>query len=152
MVKFYLAASYARLAEMRERRCELQALGHSVTSSWLDLHQNPLPGPCTTEHINAHPEYWARFAENECADIEDAEALVAFTGGGDRGRRHAAFGFALSLSKTMVVIGPREHIFHTHACVLRLDTWDEFLHCLRDAPDTWWQWSRMPQRIDDSDG
>lgn len=65
-------------------------------------------------------------------DIEDIDAaltLVSFTeaGGGGKGGRHTEYGYAIAQNKRLVIIGPREHIFHTHPGVEIFSQWGDFL-------------------------
>jgi hypothetical protein len=41
-----------------------------------------------------------------------AEMVISFTGGGGKGGRHVEFGLAVAAGKRLVVIGPRENVFH----------------------------------------
>jgi len=51
------------------------------------------------------------------ADLQDlhaADAVISFTsaGGGGKGGRHVEYGLAVGLGKRLVLVGPREHVFH----------------------------------------
>jgi hypothetical protein len=108
--RIYLAASYPRLDEMRGVRDVLTAFGHTVTSRWID--QPPGEGAGVAE-LAADPAAYVKFAHLDIADLEAAETVMSFTGEGGRGGRHVEFGMAVMLGKRLVIVGPREHVFHT---------------------------------------
>lgn len=109
-MRIYLAAAYPRLEEMRGVRDVLVALGHEVTSRWID--QPPGEGAGTAE-LAADPAAYVKYAELDRADLEAAEVVISFTGEGGRGGRHVEYGMAIAYGKRLVVVGPREHVFHT---------------------------------------
>jgi hypothetical protein len=100
-MKIYLAARYGRAAEMCKVRTELQKYGHEITSHWIDgLH-------------NADQD--SRYAQEDFDDVVLCDAVVSFTGdpnGRSRGGRHVEFGVGLALRKRMIIVGPRENVFH----------------------------------------
>jgi len=124
-MRFYLSARYSRGDELREVRERLQSLGHEVASRWLDT---------TWTESDAHgsaaapPEMCEEHAIADLEDVLACDSLVAFTNG-ERGRggRHVEYGAALATGKQIVVIGPREHIFHHHPAVKVFATLDAFL-------------------------
>ena len=61
--------------------------------------------------------------------------LIAFSeepraGGASRGGRHVEFGLALAWGKGVVVVGPRENVFHTLPQVEHFWRWPEALSAL----------------------
>jgi hypothetical protein len=106
----YLAAAYPRLEEMRGIRDVLEAFGHKVMSRWID--QPPGEGAGVTE-LAADPAAYVKYAELDMADLAAAEVVISFTGEGGRGGRHVEFGMAVAMGKRLVLVGPREHVFHT---------------------------------------
>jgi hypothetical protein len=111
----YLAAHYARNAEMRGYRDILEAMGHKVTSRWIDQHQDTglLTEALGEAELNAHPELGTPYALKDMEDIYTADTVMSFTNGRGRGGRHVEFGMAVVLMKRLVIVGPREHVFHT---------------------------------------
>ena len=99
-MKIYLAAQYNRAAEMREVRALLCRRGHEVTSHWIDLDHETEGTP--------------RYAQEDFYDVAAADAVVSFTSanGGGHGGRHVEFGIGLALNKRLIIVGPRENIFH----------------------------------------
>jgi hypothetical protein len=141
MTTYYFAARYSRNAELRGYRDELQdrVPDAKVTSRWIDQHGGTQETSYLPELLNADPEgCWA----NGQADLEDlaaAEVIVSFTGGGGKGGRHVEHGIAIAYADNgpwlapnaaqfrLVVVGPREHIFHCHPATEVHATWGDFL-------------------------
>lgn len=130
-MRIYLAAAFERQAELRRYRVECWAAGFRVTSRWLDV---------VDEHVDPRAA-----AEIDVIDLLAADVLVSFTDGRHgRGGRHAEFGIALGVSVVshapttryrwryrLMLVGPREHVFHSYPGVERFDTWDQALAALR---------------------
>jgi hypothetical protein len=97
-MKIYLAARYSRNSEMRGVRDVLTALGHEVTSRWIDCHTGKYLTSFTPKHLNNDPEYCARLGLHDLEDVDDADAVISFTdtAGGGKGGRHVEFGYALA--------------------------------------------------------
>lgn len=113
-MKIYLAARYSRNPEMRLCRDALAAAGHIVTSRWIDQHEGELEESFTPERLDAEPEFCGRFARVDVDDLVSADIVVSFTGngGGGKGGRHVEFGIAAALGKRLILVGPRENVFH----------------------------------------
>ena len=111
----YLAARYSRNEEMRGVRDVLQALGYEVTSRWIDQHGGNLLESIVAEKLNADPAECSKYAAVDVDDLTRADTVVSFTSadGGGKGGRHIEFGLALGLGKRLVIVGPRENVFHT---------------------------------------
>lgn len=125
-MKFYLAARYSRNAEMRKYRDQLHFLGHIVTSRWIDHHGGDLLESIAQDKLNADPDGGGHYAQVDVADLMAADVVISFTsaGGGGKGGRHIEFGLGLALKKRMIIVGPRENIFHTLPEVTVYPTWD----------------------------
>lgn len=107
-MKIYLASAYSRRDEMREVAKTLMAMGHVITSTWLQTNfretgDGEIPTP---------PDERKTWALKDLQDIRQADCVVSFTGGGRRGGRHVEFGYALGMNKVTFIIGEPEHIFH----------------------------------------
>ena len=75
------------------------------------------------------------YAAVDVADVYAADAIVAFSEpsnmtGSSRGGRHVEFGLALAWKKMIIVVGPRENVFHTLPVVHRVDTVKEAIEVL----------------------
>ena len=127
MRRIYLSSRWGRRAELRAYRDELIAMGHDVTSRWLDA---PPETPQTD---------WSAACEMCLFDICSSDVFVAFTEApitvdtrisGDlmayRGARHAELGYALSCGwMDVLLVGDREHVLHHAAGIQQFDTWAE---------------------------
>lgn len=131
-MKIYLAASFARQAEMREKRAALEKIGHSVTSRWID--ESTVDDGIAAAKNNATNCYHAL---NDIADIRDADCMIAFTESPaskySRGGRHVETGVFIGLMLTeafdrrLFVVGPTENIFHALPQVEHFHFWIEAL-------------------------
>jgi hypothetical protein len=148
MSRIYLAARYSRREELCGYRAELEALGHTVTSRWLNgSHQiSDLGVPLGDDgealfEGDANTERAARlrqhFATEDISDVTNAQIVMSFTevprSGQSRGGRHVEFGVALALDKVLIVVGPRENVFHWLPEVEQHDTWAAALKALQDG-------------------
>ncbi|MFN0195768.1 MAG: hypothetical protein ACKVT0_03430 [Planctomycetaceae bacterium] len=131
-MKIYLSARYPRREEILRYRSQLQEMGHEVTSRWLI--EEPLEGEPDNRR-SAFELHCLRFATQDFSDLVDADGLIAFTDPSpnrfSRGGRHIEFGVALGLVKPIILIGPRENIFHHLPGVAHFVTWE---HCLKNFP------------------
>lgn len=120
-MKVYLSARYGRMHELRTCATDLESRGHEVTAQWLS--------GGTFENTSAN-------AELDLDDVARADMLINFTEDpvehsphpfASRGGRHVELGFALGLAKDIVIVGPRENVFHQLDDVAQFDTWAAFL-------------------------
>jgi hypothetical protein len=135
-MKIYLASRYSRHDEMQGVRDVLEATGHQVTSRWIDCHTDVVgdfTSSFTPEFLNENPEQCAPLGQHDIDDLAAADAVISFTGGGGKGGRHVEFGYGLALGKRMIVVGPRENIFHTLAEVEHYETWPRLVMALSRA-------------------
>src|SRR5689334_6788265 len=116
-MKIYLAARYSRREELCGYRTQLEALGHTVTSRWLNgSHQISDAGKPIGDHGEALVEDGSddraaalrqHFAQEDFDDVRSADTLIAFTevprSGHSRGGRHVEFGAALALDKKIII-------------------------------------------------
>ena len=106
----FLSARYERRNEMEALAAVLQGLGHRVVSRWV------WAAGATMSDGSA--------AEMDIADIRKCDLFIAFTESERyaRGGRHVELGAAIALGKVVVVVGPREHVFHSMPGVLQIGT------------------------------
>jgi hypothetical protein len=131
-MNIYLAARYRRHPEMRDYRDQLEFHGHKVTSRWIDLHDGDLGQSIPPERLNADPVSCRRYAETDLMDLIQSDLVISFTetdasGRAGKGGRHVEFGMALGMRKLLVVIGPRENVFHTLPGVGVYVNWQQFI-------------------------
>lgn len=122
-MKIYLAARYSRNDEMRGVRDVLTAMGHEITSRWIDLHGGKYPTSFTPEILNSDPDYCGALGQHDAEDVAAADTVISFTGEGGKGGRHVEFGIGLALGKRSIIVGPREHIFHALPEVEHFPSW-----------------------------
>lgn len=134
----YLAARYSRHQEMQGVRDVLAALVDiEVTSRWIDCHTDVVgdfTSSFTVEFLNANPEKCAPLGQHDIDDLMAADTVISFTStDGGKGGRHVEFGMGIALGKRSIVIGPREHVFHTLAEVEWFPDWPHFVRALSHA-------------------
>ena len=114
-LKLYLAASWTRRSELKIYCRTLEDRGYEVTSRWL------------WENTTQRGEGAGNALKDE-EDVKRCDVLVAFTDEVPLGRggRHVEFGMARALDKELVVVGPKEHIFHYLPGVLVYSGWETF--------------------------
>lgn len=127
-MNIYIAARFSRRAEAHLLGKKLQALGHVIVSRWTR------PGDdhvlATGMSAQAGDKERERFALEDLADVESSHMCVSLMEAprsNGRGGRHVEFGYALGLGKMLIVIGPRETVFHHLPCVLHFDDEASFL-------------------------
>jgi len=123
----YLASRYSRRLELCGYRDQLQRMGHTVTSRWLNgshqISRDGVPinddGEALIESTRLTPEAAAlreQFALDDLEDIERADVLIAFSelprSTASRGGRHVEFGYALAINRIIWVVGTPENLFH----------------------------------------
>jgi hypothetical protein len=121
VMRFYFAARFSKRFALRQFRQQLEALGHIVTSRWLDAE-------------GEDPGALGRCAAEDLIDVVTCDTLVNFTEEprcNSRGARHCEFGIGLALNKRLVIVGPREHAFHFLPQVECFASWADFLGCQR---------------------
>lgn len=138
MKNVYLAARYSRHPEMQGVRDVLCALvpDLTVTSRWIDQHGGTQPVSRTPEQLNTAPEECSVFAVHDMEDLQAADTVISFTftdDKGGKGGRHVEFGMALALGKRVILVGPRENVFHTHPAVEHYYDWPCLVMALTPA-------------------
>lgn len=139
----YLVARYDRKAELRGYAEDLRALGHTISASWLE------EGDAEAAYNwNPDPAMYRRFARQAIDDLMASDCSIHFTepptrelvsGVTARGGRHVELGLAYGLrdytavdgdAHRIVIVGPRENVFHYLPAVDHFPTWDEALTAL----------------------
>ncbi len=128
-MKIYLAAWYERNAEMRRYRAELEALGHMVTSRWIDQHGGELTASMPEREIDDNLQGAALYAHKDLEDLNAANVMIFFASpnGEGKGGRHFELGYAIAKQKPIIHIGRRENVFQALPTIAHYDTWPEFL-------------------------
>jgi hypothetical protein len=130
-VRVYFAARFGKAGELQGHRTELERLGHTVTSSWID--QKPKEDEAEFPSL----------AQRDFDDIVRADTLIGFTEPprcASRGARHTELGIALGLNRRIILVGEHlEHVFHWLPQIQVFETWPEYLSVLRRRADLIWQ-------------
>lgn len=155
--KYYFAGAYARRAELAGYAAQLSAAvrGSRIVSSW--LHHDcgvqdagfSADGLTTPEAVETAWIHGGR----DLADLGTADAIVSFTGAGGRGGRHIEHGYAIARTEIddprewamsrLIVVGPREHVFHCHPAT---EVYPDFEAFLKHEIG---RYGRIPDREDD---
>lgn len=126
-MKCYLASRYSRYIELQEYRADLEKLGHTVTSRWINGGHKVDDQGLSQE---AEQEERIRLANEDVEDLMEADWIIAFTeaprSSNSRGGRHVEWGIALATSKRVIVIGHRENVFYCLPQVEFYKSWQEF--------------------------
>jgi hypothetical protein len=109
---------------MKGVAAELEGHGYKVTSRWLT--SQAALGP--SELASAGRA--AALALMDLEDVRRARICIAFTEPPEeakpgRGGRHTELGIALALGLRVVVVGPREHVFHCLPSIEQYSCWEE---------------------------
>jgi hypothetical protein len=105
-MRIYLAARFGRRLEMVAMAESIRALGHQVTSRWINGRGKPNADNALYDLTDLTvADAVVSFTE----DPKDPKACEAFVA---RGGRHVEFGYALKAGKQLFIVGPRENIFH----------------------------------------
>ena len=128
-MKVYLAARYSLKNQMVEYAHELRSLDIEVTSRWLEEPHSP-----TSQIGDVSEDLMRQYAQIDVEDIHAADTLVFFsvdpTTPTVRGGRHVEFGYALALGKSILVVGPKENIFHFLPSVRFVTSWRQAVNAL----------------------
>lgn len=140
-MRYYFAGAYARRAELEVYADEMVSAIKSayVVSTWLTGPQEGHDAGFSAAGLTnpANVELAWTYARRDLDDLGTADVLVSFTGLGARGGRHVEFGTFLmhadltaylgDAPRRMVIVGPREHVFHCHPDVEVFPDWQAFL-------------------------
>lgn len=125
MNRIYLAGPYGRRDELSHYADRLEHFGYTITSTWLRSGEWEAREQVTR----------ASSAVTDYYDLLLSDTLVCFTepegSGCSRGGRHVEFGVALAYGKKVVVVGPRENIFHCLPVVAWFDVVTDFLEAAK---------------------
>lgn len=104
MSKIYIAGKYEARARLIEWRGRLKALGHEVTSTWLD----EVP---KREEVGV--PYMLAAAERDIKEVCESELLILDTlDTTQTGGREVEFGVAYLRGCDLWIVGPKRNIFH----------------------------------------
>ena len=129
-MKIYLAARYSQHPELKFLRSQLEDLGHTVTSSWLDIGGKSF----TLEELENEPDRCSIRGQADLDDVKAADCLIFISSQGGKGGRHVEYGIALGLGKRIIISGHRENVFHTLTDEV-YPTYDELFGALSEVSE-----------------
>jgi hypothetical protein len=127
-VRVYIAASYARHADLQPVKRSLDTMGHKVVSRWLERSFKTIDDGRKRDW--ATPSRMADEAAMDFTDVTKCDTFVlegAPEGTCVRGGKYVEFGVALAQGKSLHVIGHRELMFMHLPQVAFHETWYDFL-------------------------
>lgn len=114
-MRVYLAAPYQSRDQIKTYGQELERIGFTVTSSWLDEKHDINEGT-TGAATELSTQEVATHAAADLADIDRSQLLVLFTeaavGHRGGGGRHVETGYAIAKTIPVLVVGEPENVFH----------------------------------------
>ena len=124
----YLAARYSRREELCKHSNDLASLGFMINSHWLTHSEIQAKAETVDRHVQKSIPIEGRpFAESDFKDIKQCDIFIGFSvepGSVDnRGGNHVELGLALAWQKHIVIVGPRENVFHTLPQVRHFNRW-----------------------------
>jgi hypothetical protein len=142
-MRYYFAGAYQRRAELKEYAEQMQAarIGAVVVSRWLEPDLSAVDTGFSTQNLGS-PAMVARawtYAQKDLEDLSICHAIISFTGEGTRGGRHVEHGVAIVMHDEypwmgesdaqlrLILVGPREHVFHCHPDTEVYADFDAFL-------------------------
>lgn len=135
LMRIYLASRYSRITEMRNYTAQLAEIGHEVTSRWVHRAYQIV----TDEYKDDLHHLEARCAEEDLEDLRAAECIICFSepprSTTSRGGRHVEFGAAVAWGTRLILVGPRENVFHYVPQVEVYETWEELRQFLQNDAD-----------------
>lgn len=133
MAIIYFAGRYSRAEQLRKYRDDIHALGYIVSSRWLDHHGGALRKSLDKADIESDIDYANAIAAADLQDLEAADMIVAFTEEepGGKGGRHFELGYAVRAKKRIILIGPRENVFHALPFMHQFPSWSDFISYAR---------------------
>lgn len=131
MSNIYIAARFSRRPEANRLAWTLKMLGHSITSRWvLPEGRHEIPSGMSCQASDSERE---RFAMEDLDDVMSCDWMISLMEeprGNGRGGRHVEFGIAIALQRRLIIIGPRETVFHHLPTVEHYHDTSEFLESI----------------------
>ena len=130
-LKIYLAARFSRHEELNRYASELRDAGHEVTARWLSRESQANENTVAVQNCNGEVPLAGRpLAQEDFEDIKRADVVISITEQPrvqhtTRGGRHVELGLALGWGKQLIIIGPRENVFHTLPQVEQFYEWND---------------------------
>lgn len=130
-MKAYLAAAYTteQKQKMQGVRDCLVAMGHEITSRWIDQGGEGL----TKDDIGRMGRLNAAVhAREDLDDVGRADTIIIFTDEpSTTGGFHVEFGYALGRGNSIIVVGPILNIFQALPGVVHFENWGRLVMFLQ---------------------
>lgn len=122
-MRLYLAAPWEYGPTLLPLRQSLRALGHVVTSGWLNI---------TTTTMSKTRMEATHYALKDLADVDSADMLVLFNPFGEPQSpgRNIEFGYALAKGKMLAIVGQPKGVFQYLPQIKHLSDADDLLYWL----------------------
>ena len=132
-MRVFLAGRFSRRDEFSAYAGELRSLGITVDARWLEPDRHGVTDDEVMIELadmmdaDADAPVAALIAVEALEDLRNADVLVAFTepprSTNSRGGHHVEFGMALAWKKWMLLVGPRENVFHAMVGIEQVGSW-----------------------------
>lgn len=131
MRRIYIAGRFSRQAEFNEYAKMLRVAGATIDCRWLKREENDWSA-ATIRAGDLYSQTKGRAAAVEdYRDVSRSNMLLSFTENDDAGYtsggRHVEFGIAYTYGLRLVIVGPRENVFHCFDGVEQFDTFEAFM-------------------------
>lgn len=125
-MKIYISGSYAEQKRLREESHKLFALGHHITSTWLNETQQP---KYLTEN-----QWFTKLAVKDLAEVAAADCIIMDTDGtSTSGGRYVEWGFAIGrFSLLKLLVGSNQYGVFQRLADASFLNWDEVITYLQD--------------------
>lgn len=127
-MKIYMASRFSNRHILQGWQDDLIAMGHEIVSRWsLRGSDHQIPVGLSRQ---ASDDERNRFAVEDIEDIDRCDCMISLMlepRNNSRGGRHVEFGYALAKNKRLIIIGPRETVFHHLTEVEHFDSWSDAL-------------------------
>ena len=126
-MKIYLSASLSKAFLMKRVRSDLEAVGHEITSRWIDR----IPVELNEENkgiLHGH-------CTEDLADIVLSQSIIIFSNNGEpfRGGRFVEFGFSIAQNIPIYLIGKPENAFFYTSFVTIFPDYVTFMYWFNKA-------------------
>lgn len=125
----YIAATFESKDRLQPVRRQIQNLGFTVNSTWLDEASFDEPIGDSAENV-VSPEQATKYAERDIDEIMKSELLILDTTASNaRGGSQVEYGIAHIMGLQTWVVGPARNVFNRLAD-RHFESWDEALAAL----------------------
>ena len=132
-MRVFLSGRFSRRDEFSSYADQLRSLGITVKARWMEPERHGVTDDevmrelADMTNVDEAGSIAALIAIEAFEDLCSSDVLVAFTepprSTNSRGGHHVEFGIALALGKWILVVGPRENVFHAMGNVEQVDAW-----------------------------